>query len=121
MSTEAPIVGLVCALLVPFLGIQGWVVRPEGLGRHQRNLSVAIYILLAITVGTAVATGTNLISRERPRDDQVVKLGVGTVVITVASGALSACMLASIVLAVVLVVRANDKPTAAHTVVSTAT
>jgi hypothetical protein len=106
MVSDSPLAGLLCALFVGPLGIQGFVIDPtntvyNGLGKHQRHMSYALWSLLALSIALGIASTVTVVN-----DEKAATPGLG-IAYSVSSLALWACSFASFIIAIVLLVRSK--------------
>ena len=117
MAADAPLAALLCSIFVGPLGIQGWIIDPanpkyQGLGVHQRRISIALHIILALViigaVILAVLTANAADKYGKNNTDEIAKeVAVPALLTTVAYGALGVTSFVSFIIAIILLVRSN--------------
>ena len=70
MAVDNPLAALLCSIFIGPLGIQGWIVSPNNpnygpTAQHQRNTSIAIYILITLLIIFTVIHVSNTTESER--------------------------------------------------------
>ena len=119
MAADAPLAALLCSIFVGPLGIQGWIIDPanpkyQGLGVHQRRISIALLILLALVIIGAVilVVLTANASNKHGNDntEEIAKeVAVPSILTIVSYGALGVTTFVSFIIAIILLVRSNNK------------
>ena len=120
MAADAPLAALLCSIFVGPLGIQGWIIDPanpkyQGLGVHQRRISIALHIILAIVIiGAIYLAGKTKQVSKKYNDNEAGRRAIaeevaGAVTLTsVAYGALGITTFVSFIIAIILLVRSNN-------------
>ena len=119
MAADAPLAALLCSIFVGPLGIQGWIIDPanpnyQGLGVHQRRISIALHVLLAIVIISAVILSvlTANAADKYGKDNKVEiakEIEVPSILTNITYGALGVTSVVSFIIAIILLVRFNNK------------
>ena len=117
MAADAPLAALLCSIFIGPLGIQGWIIDPanpnyQGLGVHQRRISIALHVLLALVIlGVAILTVLTIKAREKhgkdSKDDIAKEVAVPALLTSVAYGALGVTTFVSFIIAIILLARSK--------------
>ena len=116
MPIDAPLAALLCSIFAGPLGIQGWIIDPanpkyQGLGVHQRRISIALHIILAVVIvcATILAVSTaKAIKTYGDKDSVNDEVAVSAILTSVAYGALGVTTFVSFIIAIILLVRSNN-------------
>ena len=108
-GVDYPIIALLCSIFLGPLGIQGWIVSPtnrnySSFARHQRNISIAIYILIFFYLLFSVIYLTTTTGLERQmKKNGSMKKGILKEMVDWTATAIGITVFLSFVLAVVIV------------------
>ena len=112
MPADSALAGLLCSIFVGPLGIQGFVVNPAnpkylGLATHQRRLSIAIITIFVGFIATNVAIGILGSTASEGTNESGTGVAIAGAAWLALILALNACLIASFIIAIVLLVRQN--------------
>ena len=115
MAADSPLAALLCSIFVGPLGIQGWIIDPanpkyQGLGVHQRRISIALHVLLALVIIAAVMLSVlygKAYDKHRNKEEATKEVAVPALLTSVAYGALGVTSFVSFIIAIILLVRSN--------------